>query len=94
MLPSASALAADATPQTRPCHVHMHVQVLLPKLEHFAVESSNDVEIRLLAVDGLPCMLSERSAPALKSVALKGVSQEPFSSERASQPRRYSSFSA
>ena len=71
----------------------MFVQVLLPKLEHFAVESSTDVDARLLAVDGLPCMLSARCAPALKSLALKGVSQAPFSTERASQRHRYSSFS-
>lgn len=57
------------------------------------MESSCAVQARLLAVDGLPCMLSERSAPALKSLALKGLSQEPFSTERASQRRRYSSIS-
>ncbi|CAL5228321.1 g11430 [Coccomyxa viridis] len=67
-------------------------QVLLPKLEHFAVESSTDVDARLLAVDGLPCMLSERCGPALKAVALKGVSQEPFSTQRASQRHRNASW--
>ena len=70
------------------------VQVLLPKLEHFAVESSTDVDARLLAVDGLPCMLSERCGPALKAVALKGVSQEPFSTQRASQRHRYGAVSS
>ena len=61
----------------------MVLKVRLPRLEHFAVESSCMGSVRrLVAVDGLPCMLSQRCTPALKSVAVKGLSQEPFSTER------------
>ena len=66
------------------------LQVQLPRLEHLAVESSGAGAVRLVAVDGLPCMLAGRCAPALKSVALTGLSQVPFSTERTSQRRRCS----
>ncbi len=70
------------------------LQVRLPKLEHLAVESSCAGPVRLVAVDGLPCMLAQRSAPALRRVALKGLSQVPLSTARASQRRRSSPTSA
>ena len=70
----------------------MVLQVRLPKLEHFSVETNCMGSVRHVAVDGLPCILSQRCAPALKSLALKGLSQEPFSMARPSQRRRYCSI--
>lgn len=68
------------------------LQAKFPKLTHFVVESSCHGPVRLVAVDGLP-LLSEHCMPSLKSLALKGLSQVPHSTERTSR-RRYSSLSA
>ena len=49
----------------------MAVQVRLLKLTHFAVESSCSGPMRLVAVDGLPDMLSAQRVPSLRSLALR-----------------------
>jgi hypothetical protein len=58
-------------------------QVELQQLSHFSLDSAYE---GLVAVDGLPALLCARRLPALRCVALSGLSLVPLST--LSQPLR------